>query len=428
MGPNFGMKGAATGGGACTVEPSEVINLHFTGDFHAITSAHNLLAAIVDNHIFHGNALGIEEVLWHRVVDMNDRALRSVTLHSGRKSKFDITVTSEIMAILCLSQSYDDLRERLSKIIVGYDKEGNMITPVEVDALDSMMVLLKDALKPNIVSTCEDTPAIIHGGPFANIAHGCNSIIATKTGLALYDYVVTEAGFGADLGAEKFFDIKCRQGNLSPYATVMVLSIRALKIHGGVPLSDLHEENLEAVKLGWLNAQKHIENLESFNQNVVLALNHFDSDSQSEINYLLDKGCILTRSFQEGGKGVEELAQVIRDLDHEVQALSYAYDSQDSYESKILKLAQSIYGANGVTYNEGILEKLNAYEDQGLQVCIAKTQYSFSDNPKLLGVPQDFDVHVSDVSLARGAGFVVVYMGKVMTMPGLPKVPRKMSQ
>ena len=427
MGPNFGMKGAATGGGACTVEPSEAINLHFTGDFHAITSAHNLLAAFVDNHIFHGNHLDLHDVVWHRVVDMNDRAIRRVDLSNGRQSQFDITVTSEIMAILCLSESYDDLRHRLSSIIVAYDSKGNVVTPVELDAVDSMMVLLKDALKPNLVSTCENTPAIIHGGPFANIAHGCNSVIATKTGLSLYDYVVTEAGFGADLGAEKFFDIKCRQAELNPYAVVMVLSVRALKIHGGVALKDLDAENLAAVKLGWLNAQKHIENLQSFNQHVILALNHFDSDAQSEVDWLLDQGCILTRSFQEGGKGVEDLAEVIAALDYETPKLKFGYDDSLTYVEKINHLSKSVYGADGVNFGEGLEEILNNISDQSLQICVAKTQYSFSCDPKLLGVPSGFSMNVSDVRIAAGAGFVILYMGRVLTMPGLPKVPRKIA-
>lgn len=428
MGPNFGMKGAATGGGACTVEPSEQINLHFTGDFHAITSAHNLLAAFVDNHIFHGNDLDIDKVVWHRVVDMNDRAIRRVTLSSGRESQFDITVTSEIMAILCLSDSYEDLKTRLSRIIVGYTSTGKIITPVELDAVDSMMVLLKEALKPNIVSTCENTPAIIHGGPFANIAHGCNSVIATKTGLALYDYVITESGFGADLGAEKFFDIKARQAQLNPYAVVMVVSVRALKIHGGVALKDLDEENLDAVIKGWDNAQKHIDNLKSFNQRVVLALNHFDTDSQSEVDWLINKGCILTRSFQEGGKGVEELAHAITALEDTTPELTFAYPNEMSYVNKIKQVARNLYGAKDVEFNEGLEDFLNSIEDQSLQICVAKTQYSFSDDPKLLGVPKDFVMHVSDVRISRGAGFIVLYMGRVLTMPGLPKVPRKITQ
>lgn len=428
MGPNFGMKGAATGGGACTVEPSEVINLHFTGDFHAITSAHNLLAAFVDNHIFHGNVLNVEEVLWHRVVDMNDRALRRIVLMNGRKSRFDITVTSEIMAILCLSESYDELRERISKINVAYDTDGNVLTPQDFGAVNSMMVLLKDALRPNIVKTIEGTPAIIHGGPFANIAHGCNSVIATKTGLAHYDYVITEAGFGADLGAEKFFDIKCRQANLNPYAVVMVISVRALKIHGGVALKDLDTPDLDAVKQGWKHAQKHIENLQGFNQKVVLALNHFDSDGEDELDYLKSMGCIQTRSFQEGGKGVLDLAQAIIDCEHETPQLKFAYEQELNIKDKILKIAQSIYGADGVTYAAGVDEFLESYSDQSLEICVAKTQYSFSDDPKKLGIPTGFDVHVSDVRVSAGAGFVVVYMGRVLTMPGLPKVPREIEQ
>lgn len=437
LGPCFGMKGGATGGGYAQVVPMDEINLHFTGDFHAITSAHNLLAAMIDNHIFHGNLLNIDQnrVVWNRVMDMNDRALRSLTINSKRiqhDTSFDITVASEIMAIVCLAEDMDDLKHRLASIVVAYDVEGEVITAHDLNAVGAMTLLLKDAMKPNLVQTNENTPAIIHGGPFANIAHGCNSIIATKTALALSDYVITEAGFGADLGAEKFYDIKCRIGNLKPDATVLVATIRALKYHGGQPLSELQYENLDALQEGIKNLVQHFDNLSKYQNNIIISINAFATDTESEIAMLMaleeELGCpvVLSNVFMEGGKGGEALAQAVVDMCEVADDFKPLYDTNQPLSSSIETIAKEIYRAQSVSYSEEAQEQIKTIEamnPQGLPVCIAKTQYSFSDDPKKLNTPRNFNIHVKSVRLSQGAGFAVVLLGDIMTMPGLPKHP-----
>lgn len=426
LGPNFGMKGPATGGGLCEVLPAEQINLHFTGDFHAITSAHNLLAALIDNHVFHGNELDVDTVLLKRVMDMNDRSLRKVTLRHGEESGFDLSVTSEIMAILCLSKSLEEMEMRLSKMIVARNRNQEPLYAKDFDAVSGMMRLLKEAIKPNLVRTSEDTPAIIHGGPFANIAHGCNSLLATEMGLKLADYTVTEAGFGADLGAEKFFNIKCRQGNLDVAAVVIVVSVKALKINGGQALADLDTEDLNALKEGFKHLDKHIANLKQFHDTVLVTTNVFNTDSEAELALLQDTYPEITMSyaFTQGGAGVESLAQQIIDLDLEPVQPRFLYEDNKSYPEKIETIAKELYGAKDVDIPQDIVDTLNALEDQSMQVCIAKTQYSFSNDPKLLGVPKDFTIRVSSVYPSNGAGFVVVRLGNILTMPGLPKNPR----
>ena len=440
LGPVFGIKGGATGGGYVQVAPMEDINLHFTGDIHAMTSANNLLSAIIDNHIYFGNELKFKKVVWKRCVDLNDRQLRKVKTGLSGESKivpredgFDITVASEIMAVVCLSKNIVDLKENLSKILVGYNEEDKPIYVKDLKAEGSMAVLLKDAIKPNLVQTLEHTPAIIHGGPFANIAHGCNSIIATKTALKLADYTVTEAGFGADLGAEKFLDIKCRKTGLKPDAVVLVATIKALKYHGGVAKEDIQKENIEALELGLSNIFKHIENLkDNFGLNVVVALNKYNSDTDSEIEFLKqkveEKGVefSVVEGWGKGGNGAIDIAQKLVELTNKSTTLNYTYDLEDSIKTKIEKVAKKIYGAKGVDYSEEALKTIAKIEELGYgkyPVCIAKTQYSFSDDPKNLECKGDFNINVRDVVLKTGAGFVVVLAGNIMTMPGLPKVP-----
>lgn len=446
LGPVMGLKGGATGGGYSQVVPMDEINLHFTGDIHAITAANNLISAVIDNHIFQGNELQIdpERVTWKRALDMNDRALRKITLDYSTKSKslirkdgFDITVASEIMAILCLAKDINDLEERISEIIFGYDVQGNSLKVRDLKIQGAVVALLKDAMKPNLVQTLENTPCLIHGGPFANIAHGCNSLVATKTALKLADYVITEAGFGADLGAEKFLDIKCRIGNLKPSAVVIVATIRALKYNGGVEKDNLTEENLEALEKGFVNLQKHIENITKFNLPVVVALNKFAFDTSSEIS-LLKNLCkkssselVVTEAFEMGGDGALNLAEKLVNVINENEEkgenkFAPIYDTNLTIKEKIEKIAKEIYGASKVEYTEKALESIKEIEKIGrdkLPICIAKTQYSFSDNPKLLGRPQDFNINIREVILRNGAGFIVGIAGDIMTMPGLPKKP-----
>lgn len=440
LGPVFGIKGGATGGGYSQVAPMEEINLHFTGDIHAITSANNLLSAMIDNHIYYGNELGFEKVTWKRCVDLNDRQLRKVnTGLSGEKNivpredGFDITVASEIMAVLCLSEDIQDLKEKISNIIIGYNKNGNPIKVKDLNAQGALTVLLKDAIKPNLVQTLENNPALIHGGPFANIAHGCNSIIATKMALKLGDYVVTEAGFGADLGAEKFLDIKCRKANLKPDAVVCVATIKALKYHGGMPKEEIKKENIEALIKGTKNILKHIENLrDKFGLNVIVAINKYNTDTQEEINTLtsiLHQNNIelsLCENWEKGSLGITDLAQKVVKLCENDSKLQYMYELSDSIEDKITKICTNIYGANGVEYSQKAIKNIELikkwkYED--LPICIAKTQYSFSDDPKNLECDEPFNIHIEDVILKTGAGFIVVITGKIMTMPGLPRIP-----
>lgn len=442
LGPCFGVKGGAAGGGYSQVVPMDDINLHFTGDFHAITSAHSLLAALLDNHLHQGNVLNIDmdRIVWRRVVDMNDRALRNITVAQGsrangveRQTGYDITVASEIMAILCLASSLTDLKERLGRMIVAYNTEGKAVTANDLEATGAMALLLKDAIKPNLVQTLENTPAFIHGGPFANIAHGCNSVLATKTALKLADYVVTEAGFGADLGAEKFFDIKCRYAELKPNAVVIVATVRALKMNGGVVKSELSKENVEAVRLGSANLVQHLENLKKFKVPVVVALNKFPTDTEAEFD-AVKKACenknvkvILSDVFSQGGKGGEELArEVVALCDMGESQFAPLYSLELPLEKKIETIAKEIYRADGVEYEPEARKQLDEIVALGfdhLPVCMAKTQYSFSDDQTLLGAPQDFDIHVKEVRLSAGAGFVVAITGAIMTMPGLPKVP-----
>ena len=440
LGPVFGIKGGATGGGHAQVAPMEEINLHFTGDIHAITSANDLLSAIIDNHIYFGNELGFEKVTWKRCIDLNDRQLRKVeTGLSGEKNivkredGFDITVASEIMAILCLATDLQDLKRRIGNIIVGYNKEGKPITAKDLHAEGSLTVLLKDAIKPNLVQTLEHTPAIIHGGPFANIAHGCNSVIATKTAMKLADYTITEAGFGSDLGAEKFLDIKCRKANLKPDAVVCVATIRALKYHGGQPKDQIKEENLEALKNGIANLNRHLDNLKNkFGLNVIVAINKFSTDTQAEINLLkqeLDKQNIelsLVESHEKGSTGAVDIAEKLVKLVEKEENFKYIYQDEDTIKEKIEKVACNIYGAEGVEYSKEALEEIEKIEKLGFSkypVCIAKTQYSFSDDPKNLECKESFKIHVNEINIKAGAEFIVAITGKIMTMPGLPRNP-----
>lgn len=440
LGPVFGVKGGATGGGYAQVAPMEDINLHFTGDIHAITSANNLLAAMIDNHIYFGNELGFKKVLWKRCVDLNDRQLRKIQCGlSGEKNVvpredgFDITVASEIMAILCLSSDIDDLKKRIGNIIVGYNEKEEPIRASDLKAEGSLAVLLKDAIKPNLVQTLEHTPAFIHGGPFANIAHGCNSIMATKMALKLGDYVVTEAGFGADLGAEKFLDIKCRIAGIKPSAVVCVATMKALKYHGGVPKEDITKENLEALEEGIHNLLRHIDNIKNkFGLNVIVAINKYLDDTEEEINLLRTKleeqgiNLSLVEAWGKGGEGAKDLASKVANLCEEEKQLNYMYNLEDSIKEKVEKIATKIYGATGVEFSKEALDEINRIEELGysnLPVCIAKTQYSFSDDPKNLLCDSPFKIHVSEVNLRTGAGFVVILTGKIFTMPGLPKVP-----
>lgn len=442
LGPCMGIKGGAAGGGYSQVVPMEDINLHFTGDFHAITSAHMLLAAMLDNHIQQGNALNIDprRIVWKRVVDMNDRELRNIVVGLGgkahgvpRQDGFDITVASEVMAILCLATGLHDLKERLSKIIVAYDYSGNPITAGMLKAQGAMAALLKDAVKPNLVQTLENVPAIIHGGPFANIAHGCNSVMATKTALKFADYTITEAGFGADLGAEKFFDIKCRYAGLKPDAVVLVATVRALKMHGGVPKTDLATPDVEAVKRGIVNLEKHIENIKQYGLPLVVAINAFAQDTPEELEAIRSHcaahgvNVALSEVFAKGGEGGIELAKEVVALATSGKAdFKLLYGEELSLKEKIEAIAKNIYGAVGVNYTKEANNALKDFEKMGyghLPVCMAKTQYSFSDDPALLGRPEGFEITIKNCRIAAGAGFVVVLTGDIMTMPGLPKVP-----
>ena len=442
LGPCFGIKGGAAGGGYAQVVPMEDLNLHFTGDFHAITSANNLLAALLDNHIQQGNELGIDprQIIWKRCLDMNDRVLRNVVVGLGskmdgmvREDHFVITVASEIMAVLCLADDMEDLKRRLGNIIVAYNFEGKPVTADDLHATGSMAALLKDALKPNLIQTLEHTPAIVHGGPFANIAHGCNSVRATKAALKLADIVVTEAGFGADLGAEKFLDIKCRKAGLKPDAVVLVATVRALKYNGGVPKENLSDENLEALKKGIVNLEKHIENLQKYHVPVVLTLNSFVSDTEAEVayieNFCKERGCefALSEVWEKGGEGGIALAnKVLETLEKKESHFAPIYEDSLSLEEKIETIAKEIYGADGVTYSPAAKKELKRITDMGMghfPVCMAKTQYSLSDDPKKLGRPSGFTVNVREVYVSAGAEFVVAVNGSIMTMPGLPKKP-----
>ena len=440
LGPVFGIKGGATGGGYSQIAPMEEINLHFTGDIYAITSANNLLSAIIDNHIYFGNELQIDRVTWKRCVDLNDRQLRVVETGLSdekniikRNDGFDISVASEIMAIFCLAKNIFDLKEKLGNIIIGYTKENNPITARDLKAEGAMTVLLKDAFKPNIVQTLENTPAIIHGGPFANIAHGCNSIVATNLALKLGDYCITEAGFGADLGAEKFLNIKCRKAELTPDAVVCVATIKALKYHGGAKIEDVKEENIQALERGTKNLLKHIDNLKNkFGLNVIVAINKFEHDTEKEIEFLRNKlknqniNLSLVESYTKGGEGAIDLAEKIVDLVEEKNNFKYIYDLENKIEEKIEKVSKEIYGASGIELSEEAKEKVELIEKLGygnLPICIAKTQYSLSDNPKNLECEEPFKIHVQDVILRAGAGFIVIITGKIFTMPGLPRIP-----
>ena len=442
LGPCFGIKGGAAGGGYSQVVPMEDLNLHFTGDFHAITSANNLLAALLDNHIQQGNELNIDtrQIVWKRCLDMNDRVLRNVVVGLGskmdgvvREDHFVITVASEIMAILCLANDMEDLKDRLSKIIVAYNYSGQPVTAGDLKAVGAMAALLKDAIKPNLIQTLENTPALVHGGPFANIAHGCNSVKATKAALKMADYVITEAGFGADLGAEKFFDIKCRKAGLKPDAVVLVATIRALKYNGGVPKADLNEENVEALKKGICNLEKHIENLHKFGVPVVVTLNSFITDTEAENEFVKSfcesKGCefAISKVWEKGGEGGIPLAEkVLETLENKKSEFKVLYEDDLSLEEKINTIATEIYGAKGVTYAPTAKKALKQIADMGyssLPVCMAKTQYSFSDDQTKLGRPTDFEINIREVYISAGAGFVVAITGAIMTMPGLPKAP-----
>ena len=440
LGPVFGIKGGATGGGRVQIAPMEDINLHFTGDIHAMTAANNLLSSLIDNHIYFGNELGFDRVVWKRCVDLNDRQLRAVnTGLSGEKKivprmdAFDITVASEIMAIVCLAENIEDLKERLGNILVGYNKEGEAIYAKQLNAQGAMAVLLKDAIKPNLVQTLEHTPAIVHGGPFANIAHGCNSIIATRMALKLGDYVITEAGFGADLGAEKFLDIKCRKAELKPDAVVLVATIKAIKYHGGIEKDKIQEENLEGLAKGMDNLYRHIDNLKNkFGLNVIVALNRYNQDTQKEIDFIEQKlkekqiELSLVEGWAKGGEGATDIANKLVKLTEQKEEFKYMYDLNESIKDKIQKVANKIYGAKDVEYTKEAEREIERIEKLGysnLPVCIAKTQYSFSDDAKNLECRDEYNIHVRNVELKSGAGFVVVLAGKIMTMPGLPKVP-----
>ncbi len=442
LGPVFGVKGGAAGGGYAQVVPMEDINLHFTGDMHAITTANNLLCAAIDNHIHQGNDLRIDSrrIIFKRVMDMNDRALRNIVVGMGgkvngflREDGFMITVASEIMAILCLATSLSDLKERMGNILVAYDLDGNPVYAKQLEVEGSMALLMKDAIKPNLVQTLENTPAIIHGGPFANIAHGCNSIVATKMALKLGDIVVTEGGFGADLGAEKFLDIKCRYGNLTPNCIVIVATMRALKHHGGVKKEELNIPNVEALAKGIVNLEKQIENMKKYNVPVVVAINKFVTDSDEEIQFIkefcakLGVKVALSDVWAKGGEGGLELANIVNEvLDNEESNFKVLYDEKDTIKDKILTIAREIYGAKSVLYTPAAsrqIAELEKFELDKLPICMAKTQYSLSDNPSLLGRPENFDITVKEVRVSNGAGFIVVLTGDIMTMPGLPKVP-----
>ena len=442
LGPCFGIKGGAAGGGMAQVVPMEDLNLHFTGDFHAITAANNLCAALLDNHIQHGNELGIDtrQIVWKRCLDMNDRVLRNVVVGMGnkmdgfvREDHFVITVASEIMAVLCLADDMNDLKARLDRMVVAYNYAGEPVTAGQIKATGAMAALLKDALKPNLIQTLEHTPAIVHGGPFANIAHGCNSVRATKAALKMADYVVTEAGFGADLGAEKFLDIKCRQAGLSPDAIVLVATIRALKYNGGVAKADLNHENLEALEKGIVNLEKHIENLQKYGVPVVVTLNAFVTDSEAEIAFVekfcKDRNCdfALSKVWEHGGEGGIELAKaVLNTLETKESHFAPIYDEQDTICNKITTISKEIYGADGVVFSPAAMKQIERLESLGygkLPICMAKNQYSLSDDPTLLGRPTGFQMNIREVYVSAGAGFVVVLTGAVMTMPGLPKTP-----
>ena len=442
LGPSFGMKGGAAGGGYAQVVPMEQINLHFTGDFHAITSAHNLLSALIDNHIYWGNKLDIDvrRVVWKRVMDMNDRSLRSININLGgvangfpREDGFDITVASEIMAIFCLSNDLEDLEKRIGNITIAYTREKKPVYAKDLKANGPMTVLLKDAIRPNVTQTLENNPAIIHGGPFANIAHGCNSVIATKTGLKLADYVVTEAGFGADLGAEKFLDIKCRKSNLKPSCVVIVATIRALKMHGGVAKDDLKIENIDAVKKGLINLERHIENVKKFDLPVAVAVNHFIKDTDNEVKALIDfcdnlgvKASLCTH-WANGGEGTKELAAHVAELcEKDGAKFKFLYESKIPLFKKIETIAKEIYRADEVIADTKIRDQLRGFEEAGygdFPICIAKTQYSFSTDPSLKGAPTGHSLPIREIRLSSGAEFIVVVCGAVMTMPGLPRVP-----
>lgn len=441
FGPVLGRKGGATGGGYAQVAPMEEINLHFNGDLHAITSAHNAIMSLINNHIFQGNELGFERVEFNYVLDMNERALRSIKINAGKKSErdsyFEITVASEIMAILCLAENLDDLKQKIANMLIGFNKANEPIYVKDLKIEGVVTAILRDALNPNLVQSLENNPAIIHGGPFANIAHGCNSVIATKTALKYGEYVVTEAGFGADLGAEKFIDIKCRKSGLRPKAAVIVATIKALKLHGGVKESDLNIENLGALKTGLENIEKHIENMNKFNLPVIIALNKFVTDTDAEIqlieNWAKEIGVefSLTEVWAKGGEGAIDLAEkVVNIVENNKQELKFIYEDEDSIEDKINKVAKEIYGASSVNFTDESLIKLgriNLLGYNNLPICIAKTPNSLSDNPKLIGRPRDFEITVTDMNIRSGAGFIVVYLNKVMTMPGLPKVPNALA-
>ncbi len=442
LGPVFGVKGGAAGGGYAQVVPMEDINLHFTGDFHAIGAANNLLAAMLDNHIYQGNALNIDprRITWKRCVDMNDRQLRFVTDGLGgrvngvpREDGYDITVASEIMAVLCLATSITDLKERLSRIIVGYTYDEKPVTAGQLNAAGAMTALLKDALKPNLVQTLEGTPALVHGGPFANIAHGCNSVMATKLAMKLGDYAITEAGFGADLGAEKFLDIKCRYACLTPSAVVIVATIRALKMHGGVPKTELNSENLEALEKGIPNLLRHVSNIKNvYKLPSVVAVNRFPTDTDAEVQLVIDKckelgvNVVLSNVWAEGGKGGVELAEEVVRLCEQPNDFTFSYELEGSIEDKIEAIVKKVYGGDGISVLPAAKKQIAALEAMGcanLPVCMAKTQYSFSDDPTKLGAPENFTVTIKNVKISAGAGFIVVLTGDIMTMPGLPKVP-----
>ena len=440
LGPVFGMKGGATGGGKVQIAPMEDINLHFTGDIHAITSANNLLSSMIDNHIYFGNELKIKRVTWKRCVELNDRQLRRVkTGLSGEKNiipredAFDITVASEVMAILCLATDIEDLKNRLGNIVIGYNQKNNPIFAKDLKAEGAMAVLLKDAIKPNLVQTLEHSPAIIHGGPFANIAHGCNSIIATKTAMKLADYAITEAGFGADLGAEKFLDIKCRQANIQPNVVICVATIKALKYHGGVSKEHILEENMEALEKGMSNLYKHVDNIRGkFGLNIIVAINKYNTDSEKEIEFVqneLEKRKIMSsvvESWAKGGEGAIDISNKIIEVAEKETEFEYMYSLKETIVEKINNVAMRIYGAKGVIYPEDVTKKIEKIEEMGygnLPICIAKTQYSLSDDAKNLECDEPFEINVRDVELKAGAGFIVVLAGKIMTMPGLPKIP-----
>ncbi len=440
MGPVFGIKGGATGGGYSQIAPMEDINLHFTGDFHAIETANNLLCSCIDNHIYYGNKLDFAKVCFKRCIDLNDRALRKIEINLSNEKNviprfdgFDITAASEIMAIFCLSKDISDLRNRLENIIVGYNSSDKPIFAKELNVVGAMLVTLKDAIKPNLVQTLEHTPAIVHGGPFANIAHGCNSVIATNLALGLGDYVITEAGFGSDLGAEKFLDIKCRNENINPDCIVCVATIRALKYHGGQKIDDIKNENLNCLDKGMNNLFKHVDNLKSvFNQNVIVAINKFPTDTEKELNYLKEKlsskGILVEFAdvWKKGGEGALELADSVINLCNNKTKLKYCYELKDELEDKILKVSKKIYGAEGIEFSKEAreeIERLKKNDLDKLPICIAKTQYSLSDNPKNLDISQNFKIHIRNIEIKNGAGFIVIETGKILSMPGLPKNP-----